>query len=133
MEPLPTPTWDVMILNFDGHAPRPIASFRPGRGSLPMGPAAVVRSAIDGALADIDWSDPGRGILDDDGGATHLEIDLGAEGVLDGFMIHARGRRGAAPLIAHLCLVNGWAALDVARGVFLDLDEPETWESGGRV
>lgn len=123
------PTWDVMILNFDGHPPRPLASFRPGRGSRPMGPAAAVRGAIDGALADVEWSAPGRGILDDEG-APRLEFDLGNDGVLDGFVIHVRGERGAAALIAHLCQVNGWAALDVARGSFLDLEEPDRWRHG---
>lgn len=95
-----------------------------------MGTAAAVRSAIDGALADVDWADPLRGILDD-AGAPHLEFDLGGEGVLDGFVVHVRGARGAGALIAHLCLVNGWAALDVARGTFLDLDEPERWRAVG--
>ena len=122
--------WDVMILNFDGHAPIPIAEFRPGHGPLAMGTAARVREDVDGALVGVDWSNPGLGVLDD-GGAPRIEIDLGGEGVVDGFVIHVVGMQGAAELIAHLCLVNGWAALDCARGVYLDLEAPETWVATG--
>jgi hypothetical protein len=120
-------TWDVMILNFDGHAPLPVASFRPGHGPRPMGSAARVREAIDSALVGVDWSDPKLGVLDD-AGAPRLEIDLGGGAdALTGFVVHVKGRRGAAELIAHLCLVNGWAALDCGRGTFLDLYEPAEW------
>lgn len=120
-----------MILNFDGHTPLPLAAFRPGRGARPMGPPEEVQRAIDAALAEIDWSDPRRGLLD--AGEAVLEIDLGDQGVVQGFVIRVRGSRGAAPLIAHLCLVNGWAALDRARGVYLDLDDPDAWRRGGRL
>jgi len=124
-------TWDVMILNFDGHAPVPLASFRPGRGPRSMGSAARVRDAVDAALASVDWSDPMRGVLDD-AGAPRLEIDLGdGAGALTGFVVHVVGRRGAAELIAHLCLVNGWAALDCGRGSYLDLYEPAEWPVTG--
>lgn len=119
-------TWDVLILNFDGHTPPPLASLP--RAARSMGPASVVRGAVDEALADVDWSDPRLGILTD--GPTRLAIDLGGEGDLDGFVIHARGGASAASLIAHLCLVNGWAVLDAGRGVFLDLDEPDHWIVG---
>lgn len=122
------PTWDVMIWNFDGHAPLPVASLRPGHGSRPMGRAASVRADIDMALADIDWSDPTRGVLDL--GDSRLVIALGSEDVIDGFVVHVSEARSAAPLIAHMCLVNGWAALDSARGVYLDLEEPERWVAG---
>jgi hypothetical protein len=121
--------WDVMILNFDGHAPIPLGAFRPDHGPLPMGPADVVRADVDAALADVDWSDPRRGVLDD-GGAPRIEIDLRGDEPLSTFVIHVLGPRGAAALIAYLCLVRGWAALDCARGVYLDLEAPETWAPG---
>jgi hypothetical protein len=130
MRPPDETSWDVMILNFDGHTPLPLASFRPGRGARPMGPPDRVRRAIDTALADVDWFDPKRGVLD--AGEPVLELDLGDQGVVQGFVIHVRRPRGAAALIAHLCLVNGWAALDCASGAYLDLDDPDAWRSGGR-
>lgn len=119
----------MMILNFDGHDPIPLGAFRPGHGPRPMGSSAVVRADVDAALADVDWSDPRRGVLDD-GGAPRLEIDLGGEEPLTAFVIHVLGAPGAADLIAYLCLVRGWAALDCARGVYLDLEAPETWVPG---
>jgi hypothetical protein len=118
--------WDVMILNFDGHAPIPLGALRPGHGPRPLGSAAEVRALVDEALADVDWSDPRRGVLDD-GGAPRLEIDLGGDEPLSAIVVHVVGAVGAADLIAHLCLVQGWAALDGARGVYLDLEAPETW------
>lgn len=122
-----------MILNFDGHPPMPLAGARPAYAPRPMGPATRVRSAIDTAIADVDWSDPAHGVLDDHG-APYFEIDLGKgdDATLDGFIIHVRGPLGAADLIAHLCLVNGWAALDCAQGMFLDLEQPERWGSTRR-
>jgi hypothetical protein len=122
------PTWDVMILNFDGHAPLPVAAFREGHGPWPMGPVASVRADIDMTLADIDWSDPRRGLLDAD--EPCFSIDLGQVDPVDGFLVRVSRPRGAAPLIAHMCLVNGWAALDCARGVYLDLEDPDRWPSG---
>lgn len=117
-----------MILNFDGHTPLPVASFRPGHGPRPMGPVDAVRADIDMALADIDWRDPRCGVLD--AGEPCLTIDLGQrEPIMDGFVVHVSKPRGAASLIAHLCLVNGWAALDCSRGVYLDLDDPDRWIS----
>lgn len=125
------PARDVMILDFHGHSPPRLP--RPsgvGLGSRPMGSPGQVRSDIDGALADVDWSNPLLGILTD--GEVNLALDLGPHDPVDGFVIHLRGGVGAAPLVAHLCLVNGWAALDVQSGVYLDLEEPERWFSGDR-
>ena len=130
MRPPDETLWDFMILNFDGHTPLPLASFRPGAGARPMGPPDVVRRAIDDALADVDWSDPRRGLLD--AGEPVIELDLGSQDVVDDFIVHVRRQGGAATLIAHLCLVNGWAALDCASGAYLDLDDPDAWRSGGR-
>src|SRR5262249_9652746 len=111
------PGWDVMILNFDGHTPLAPASWRPRHGPRPMGSPETVRRDIDGTLADVDWSDPARGVLVD--GDARLELDVGSAAVVDGFVVHTQRGRRAAGLIAHMCLVNGWAALDGATGAFL--------------
>jgi hypothetical protein len=129
MRPPDALRWDVMVLSFDGHTPLAPASWRPGHGPRPMGSADVVRRAVDDALADVDWSDPAQGLLD--AGEPVLVFDLGHAAALDGFVVHVR-RRGppgrAAALIAHMCLVNGWAALDCTTGAYLDLDNPDAWE-----
>lgn len=122
-------TWDLMILSFDGHAPIPPASFRAGHGPRVMGSAEQVRRAVDDALADVDWSDPSCGVLD---AGPSFELDLGRAPVLTGFVVRVRESRGAASLIAHMCLVNGWAALDLTTTVYLDLDEPDAWERHAR-
>jgi hypothetical protein len=112
--------WELSILDFSGHTPVPPAAWRGARAPRAMGGVDRVRGEIDGALADVVWSSPTAGTLD--AGQASLEFDLGGEPT--GFVLRARGtRRAAAALIAHLCLVNGWAALDRAAGTFLDLDE----------
>jgi hypothetical protein len=126
------PGRDYLVLNFDGHPPPPLAALHGARGGHSMGSADRVRSDIDGALVDVDWTDPSRGRLD--AGAVVLEFELGEgrEGrrgrkgqEIDGFLVRARGgAREAAGLLVHLCRVNGWAALDCASGAFLDLEDP---------
>jgi hypothetical protein len=142
------PTRDVMILNFDGHTPLAPASFRPGHGPRPMGPVEVVRRRVDEALAGVDWSDPRRGVITvGETAEVMMEIDLGradpvtARGLrpakpgsapeppVDGFVVHVRSAAGAGDLICHLCLVQNWEALDCARGVYLDLEEPEAFDA----
>jgi hypothetical protein len=126
MRPPDPPPWDVMILSFDGHAPLPPASWRPGHGPRPMGSAGDVRRAIDDTLADVDWSEPTQGVLD--AGELALVFDLGQAPAVEGFVVHVRRVRGAASHIAHMCLVNGWAALDCTTGAYLDLEDPDAWE-----
>jgi hypothetical protein len=92
-----------------------------------MGSPDRVRGDIDGALVDVDWTDPSRGRLDAGAVVIDFEIGEGRKGQgIDGFLVHAEGdAREAARLLVHLCRVNGWAALDCAAGAFLDLEDPE--------
>jgi hypothetical protein len=123
-------TWDVMIVNFDGHLPLLPASFQPGRGPLPMGSPEIVRRRVDEALAEVDWSDPARGRITVGRTAeVMLEIELGHTAQLDRFVIHVHSPSGAGALICHLCLVQNWAAFDCARGVYLDLMEPAAFDA----
>jgi hypothetical protein len=121
------PGRDYLILNFDGHPPPPLVVLSGARGSHRMGSPDRVRSDVDGALVDVDWTDPSRGRLD--AGTVVLDFEIGEarEGQdLDGFLVRAHGvAREAAGLLVHLCRVNGWAALDCAAGAFLDLEDPE--------
>lgn len=118
-----------MILNFDGHTPLPPASFRPGHGPRAMGPADSVRHRIDEALAEVDWSDPRRGIIMvGETAVVMMEFDLGLADQLDGFVVHVLATAGAGDLLCHLCLVQNWEAFDCARGVYLDLEEPRAFD-----
>jgi hypothetical protein len=115
-------TRDYVIVNFDGHPPAPPVAWSRGHGPHPMGNGDWVRSSIDLALADVDWSDPHHGVLT--AADYALELGVSAAGPVDGFVVHARGSSKAASVIAHLCRVNGWAALDCMTGDYLDLDDP---------
>lgn len=110
--------WSVTIHNFEGHSPRTEGSW-PHEGVL--GAADFVREAIGDALAQVDWSNPYRGVLTD----RHctLEFVLGREPVLHRFAIHITGNSSALPLLAHLCMVNGWAAYDPAQQQFIDFEQ----------
>lgn len=117
-------TRDYLVLNFDGHPPPPLAALSGRRGGHSMGSPDRVRSDVDGALVDVDWSDPSRGRLDAD--TVVLDFEIGGGPAVEGFLVRARGEvRKAAGLLVHLCRVNGWAALDCAAGAFLDLEDPE--------
>jgi hypothetical protein len=115
-------TNEYVIVSFDGHSPPCLASWAKGDGPHRMGNGDWVRSSIDLALADVDWSAPDRGFLE--GGDFAIELGVAASGPVDGFVVRTRGSREATTVIAHLCRVNGWAAVDCATGDYLDLDDP---------
>jgi hypothetical protein len=125
------PSWEVVILNFDGHAPIPLSEIKPGHGPRPMGSGAAVRRAVDEALADVDWSHPGHATLEDGEAWLELEVDLAAPSI-DAFVVRLGGGdlADAASLVAHLCQIQGWAVLDRARGAYLDIDDPAGWVAG---
>jgi hypothetical protein len=110
---------DVKVFDFDGHTP-PEEAVRPGFQPRSMGSAEAVREAISRALVDVDWSNPRCGVLTDEG--YTLEFDLGQVEAVQGLTLHIHGGGDVMGVVAHLCLVNGWAALDHAIGEFLDLE-----------
>jgi hypothetical protein len=106
-------TWKLKLMDFGGH--------QPSERSRALGDRDRVRTLVDEALADVAWSGP-RGTLRDAG--VVLEIDLGAGDPCLFVEARAEGAhpRAMRPLVVHLCRVNGWAALDVDTGRYLDLE-----------
>ncbi len=115
-------TNEYVIVSFDGHTPPCLASWAKGDGPRRMGNGDWVRCSIDLALAEVDWSASDRGVIE--AGDYAVEIGVAATGMVDGFVVRTRGSRAATSIVAHLCRVNGWAALDCATGDYLDLDDP---------
>ncbi len=86
-----------------------------------MGLRDRVRPLVDDALADVTWSGP-RGTLRD--GDAELVIDLGGVDPCPFIALEVTGPhpRSMRSLVVHLCRVNGWAALDLDSGRYLNLD-----------
>jgi hypothetical protein len=109
-----------VLYNFRGHSPPLEAMRAPGWHPPPLGDATAVRDDISRAL-EVDWSDLLRGVVD--GGSFTIAFVLEPDGVMESLSVAVAGDGKAEPLIVHLCLVNGWAAYDVEKEAFLDLDE----------
>jgi hypothetical protein len=90
--------------------------------AVPLGEASEVRQRISTVLPQVDWTDPAWGTLDGEG--FSIEFNTKAEGTIDGLMLHVRGNGDPLPAIGSLCRQNGWAALDMTTGDFLDAANP---------
>ena len=87
-------------------------------GAPPLGPAVAVRHAV-ASRCPVDWTDPQWGVLDIDD--VSIEFNVGAQDPIESMMLHIRGEGDPMPIIADLCKVNGWGAIDMSEGP-IDLD-----------
>ena len=108
-------SWDVTILSakhVDGSDAEP----------PPLGDAGDVRKAVSSALPGVDWSDPAWGTLE--GKGWSIEFNTEAEGTVGDMMLHVRGGGDPLPAITKLCTQNGWVALDMSTGDYIELEAP---------
>jgi len=111
----------VVVYRYQG--PAPAVQSIPDDYRFPsMGDATTVRKQISAAVSSVDWADPAWGILEDDG--YSIEINIKGSGPIDSFMLHVRGGGDPVSVIARLCQLNGWVALDTSAGEFMDLNAP---------
>ncbi|HVY48150.1 MAG TPA: hypothetical protein VHB21_19815 [Minicystis sp.] len=111
----------LALYDFGGHPP-PDAARPDGRGARPLGGVARVEAAIDSALADVVWATPGRGFLEDAGQRMHFVAGPGDPVMHVDVVIEGERPRALRGLVVHLCRANGWAAFDLDRGSWLDVD-----------
>ena len=124
--------WELLLLDYRGH-PAPEAGSK--RAAHSLGSPALVKSFLDDALADLVWTGDRRARVT----AERVTLDLDLDGAPEVERIRVvagspedgpEARREARGLVVHVCLVNGWAALDVAAASFLDLEEDDRAEQG---
>ena len=117
-------SWDVFITK----EPIRLGSDDPPN-PAPLGSCDSVRTAVAGSLPDTDWSDPTWGVLDGQGWS--IEFNLGTESPVTSLMLHVRGGGNPISAITRLCADNGWHALDLAAGNYIDLKAPSDvgWRS----
>jgi hypothetical protein len=92
-------SWDIFVQDIPREANSPADipdNFKP----KPVGLRSDVIGKIGAVVPDVDFSDPSLGIFD--GPGFSIEIDLGKEELLDGFVFHVRGGDLAAFVIADI-------------------------------
>lgn len=95
---------------------------RSSAAEAPLGPAEEVRAAISGVHPDVDWTDPGWGVLERD--EWTIELNMDTEPLIRSIMLHVRGSGHPVAAIAAICRQTGWVATDLATGKTLDPDRP---------
>jgi hypothetical protein len=106
-------SWDISIQKFT----RTYATFDElddDTQPLPLGPRADVLRAFPGT----DWSDPAWGSFDAPFGS--IEFNSGTDDPVDSIMLHVRASDAVVPAIVQMCRDNGWQALDISGGGFLE-------------
>jgi hypothetical protein len=114
-------SWDVHVLRLD----REVAGVHelPGDFVPPsIGLATEVRDAISRAFPGTDWTDPSWGVCDVDEFA--LEFSLGQDTSVWSLGILVHGSGDPVEPVLRMCVANGWTALDVQTGDFLDPAAP---------
>jgi len=89
---------------------------------LPLGDLKKVTAAVKSAFPSAKWSNTTWAVYV--GPDFEIEIDL--EGVESGntIVLHVHGDGDAAPAVLKLTEANGWLAIDVSCGEFIDPDNP---------
>jgi hypothetical protein len=108
-------SWDIFIQDFppDAHT---IAEIPNEFDPAPLGPrAAIMQKILEGAPF-ADFSDPIWGTIDGEGYA--IELDLGAEELVDGFTLHVRGGDLAVACVVAVIEDLGVQAIDSSMGDF---------------
>lgn len=108
-------SWDISIFKFSHKC------FSIGETDvqiLPLGTREEVQTSISNVFAGTDWSDPTWGIYEVPFGT--VEFNVGKSEPVEGMMLHVRASEEIVAPIVHLCVQQGWQALDVGTGDFLE-------------
>lgn len=112
-------SWDILLVKF---TERPASTDAIDEANmLPFGTLGQVQTAISRVFATTDWSDPTWGVFDF--GSDSIEFGVGKEDPVTSIMLHVRASDAAVPLIIQMCKENGWVAIDLSTGDFLDAGE----------
>lgn len=87
-------------------------------GSVPPAAGAQeVRQKISALVPDVDWSELGAGVSKKE----RVEFIVQDSGELSGFRVFLCGGGNPHSILAAICDLNGWSAVDEESGAFLDL------------
>jgi hypothetical protein len=89
----------------------------------PLGPRDEVTARLLTSTPEIDFSDPAWGVLDGDG--FSIELNVGADPVVDAVMLHVRGGGDALGAIRAIAEALGVPALDCSTSEIIDFASPE--------
>ncbi len=106
-------SWDISVYAADVPPP-PVGEMPDDWKGQALGDRAEVRRRISACLPGVDWSDPSWGQLVSD--EYVLELNMGDDDPVEGFMIHVRGGGEAVSALLKLATETGWYLLDCSEG-----------------
>jgi hypothetical protein len=96
------------------------ADFRPS----PIGQRSAIISKIKEVIPSADFNDPSWGVIE--GADYSIEVNLGSDEEVTGFVFHVRGSEEAANVVADILRHLGMRALDSGTGGIFDYDRPSS-------
>ena len=90
-------SWDVLIFNFDGPLPDEDVMKVKGYQPPPVGDADTVRKKISDSVPEINWSNPGYGVLR--GVGFWMDFSYQEDGIVKAFSLHLYGGGDPMPTI----------------------------------
>src|SRR5947208_1346225 len=106
-------SWDLFIQDFPVNA-RTVDEIPDDFNPAPLGPRATIIQRILEVAPSADFSDPAWGVIEGDG--FSIEVNLGAEEIVNGFALHVRGGDLAAACVVAMIEHLGIRAIDTSTG-----------------
>ncbi|MFZ2163760.1 MAG: hypothetical protein WAW02_16220 [Sideroxyarcus sp.] len=110
-------SWDISIMKFS-HSYESVAEIPEDEKPLLLGPRSSVHESVLKTFPGTNWADPAWGVWESEAGS--IEFNLGSDDPAEGIMLHVRAGIEVVPLIASLCISNGWQGVDCSSGDFIE-------------
>jgi len=110
-------SWDISICKFS-RAYASVEEIPDNERCHSLGSRTEVHAAVSSVFPGADWSDPNWGKYEAPFGS--IEFNVGGSEPVEGMMLHVRASEAVVAPIVQLCAQQGWQALDVSNGSFLE-------------
>jgi hypothetical protein len=107
-------SWDIFVMDLPA-VPR-VEDIPDDWDGQPLGSRDDVIATIRDAVPDVDFTDPGWGLID--GGSYSIEVSIGREDPVVSFALHVRGGGDAAAVVSRVLRRGRWRGLDSQTGEF---------------
>jgi hypothetical protein len=108
-------SWDIFVQDLPADAAT-IEAIPPDFVPRPLGPRADIIAAIRSVVPYANFTDPAWGQID--APAFSIEVNLGANELVDSFALHVRGGDAAVTCVAAILDALGVRAIDASSGDF---------------
>ena len=110
-------SWDISICKFS-RAYETIEEIPDDERCHSLGSRNEIHLAVSSIFVGVDWSDQAWGRYEAPFGS--IEFNLGGPEPIQSLMLHVRASEAVVAPIVQLCIEQGWQALDVSNGTFLE-------------